>query len=137
MSRNILVAAMLTALPALVSHAAFPSMLLTTTDGTGHLIGADGLTITYTGGNLNAANAAGASLTLPLDMMLSMEFSGDESGLSAPAVTSLRAPFAVYGLDGASLGSFDTLSDILTALPAGPCIVRDADNNSTKILIRK
>ncbi|MDE5749347.1 MAG: hypothetical protein K2H87_01095 [Duncaniella sp.] len=137
MSRNVLAAVILTALPALVSHAAYPSMLLTTTDGTGHLIGADGLTITYSGANLNAANSAGATLTLPLGEMLSMEFSADESGLATPAVTSLRAPFVVYGLDGASLGSFDTLSDILTALPAGPCIVRDADSRSTKILIRK
>lgn len=113
-------------------RAEFNLMKFNTADGRNYFIGADGLELTVSGENLNAVNTAGESLELPLEALVSMEFSNQESALES--ITCQGEEIEIYTLSGLAVGTFRSLP---STLPAGVYVVRNNSGVSFKIAVRQ
>ena len=106
-------------------------LVFTLTDGTTKAVTANGLTITFTDGNLVAASGGETLATLPLSSLTQMEFSTDGTtgieGINADTLITDSAT-AIYDMNGRQMPSG-------SALPKGVYIVK-TQNRTLKVNIK-
>lgn len=106
-------------------------LVFTLTDGTTKAVTANGLTITFTDGNLVAASSSETLATLPLSSLTQMEFSTDGTtgieGINADTLITDSAT-AIYDMNGRQMPSG-------SALPKGVYIVK-TQNRTLKVNIK-
>lgn len=110
-------------------------MLFTTTDGTLYSIPAKRLEIRYSEGEMTAAIAT-ETLSLPVDNLVSMEFSDQPSGVES-AIMAPGGKISVISVGGVSLGTFDSIQEAVNALGAGIYIIETEKGETHKLIVGK
>lgn len=131
----------------------YDTMVFRQTDGTLSAIAADGLEVTFSGGDLNAA-AAGSTLCLPLTSLAAMYFTSGTTGITSATadgcyVRSTAGCIFVSDRPGTAVRVYNAagvLADSRTLTAAQPAIVTEnlpagvymvsVGGTNTKILVR-
>lgn len=130
------VAALLMSVP-FTASAAYSFLTFTMNDGRMQSIGVDGLTINIDGDSLTAANANDERMTLPLESVVSMQFTDTEAAVNAVDATAASDSFVIFALDGTEIGRFGSLDEAHAALQPGIYVVKQNDGDAVKIKIGK
>lgn len=117
------------------SSAQYPSMMFTTIDGEVHLAPVEDLRITFVDGDL-VASSANRTLSIPLDKLMSMQFSEEEASIDRIVINS-DAPVEVYDLSGVCYGTFVSAEAMRAELQEGIYVVKQADGATSKIFLKK
>ncbi len=84
-------------------------------DGSSTTLAADGSVMTVADGMLLCTSGSD-EISLPLENLVSMEFSGDTAGVSGIAVDKSSEPVVVYTISGILLNSYSSLQEAREAL---------------------
>ena len=109
-------------------------LVFTNTDATTTSFNVSNLTLTVSGSNLQVSNDEG-TVNLVLTNLAAMQFS-----TSADSVTAIEnvldgdAPVQVFGMSGASMGSFGSLIEAAQQLSVGSYVVKQGRNTQTVVI---
>lgn len=113
-------------------------LVMSESDGAKTYLDVEGLELTFVDGVLSARNSA-RSYTFTLASLFSMQFaqtSGPTTAVSPSPQLPNSSPVEVFTLSGVSRGSFSSLSEMKSSLPAGIYLVKQ-NGTTTKITVRK
>lgn len=111
------------------------SLLFKTADGVTHSVKASGLEITFADGKMVAVNAT-ESLTLPLADLSTMEF-GDASAVKSVVCEDVTGAVSVVTVNGVMAGAYASLDEARQHLAPGVYVIKLANGETTKLIIRK
>lgn len=111
-------------------HAAtnYPWLTFTLTDNTELSVPSENLQLTYAGGELKLTSAS-VDQTLPLQLLKSMRFESEQSGLEDRKAEA-NTPVTVFNSLGGNIGVFASIDEAVNSLPHGVYII--SSGRSTK-----
>lgn len=117
-------------------RAEYTSLVFHTQDGDTQSVGLSGLNITFKNGEMMATDSNMASVSIPVTSLKSMEFSNDQSGITAIEAVDIDGQVAVYSVDGVQRGVYESVEAACVSLPAGIYIVKSENGLTSKMMIR-
>lgn len=117
----------------MLAMAEYNSMQFESSDGGNHYIDISGLEISFADHTLTASNAE-TTLTLPLNQVVSMQFSNSPGSEVKIVEMGNTDAIEVYSASGISLGSYKSLTEVRNDVPSGIFVVRYSDGTTLKLL---
>lgn len=104
-------------------------------DGTTRTLSADGLSITFSNGEIKVTNTAGENIEIAATSISSMQFTNDS------AVDSLNLEemndFDIYSTSGLHLGKFVSIEAARNTLSNGVYMVKNSNGKTFKVVIHQ
>ena len=139
MKKLIVILLAIVAIGAQADDFTYKYLVMSESDGAKTYLDVEDLELTFANGVLSARNSA-RSYTFTLASLSSMQFaqtSGPTTAVSQPSsLDTQSSPVEVFTLSGVSRGSFSSLSEMKSSLPAGIYLVKQ-NGTTTKITVRK
>lgn len=102
----------------------YPYLTFQSADGTMQSVEVESLTMTFSDGKLLVSNGT-KSLELAVADLSSMFFStSDATGIETVSAAEADGNMAVFSLQGTSVGSFSSVQQLRTSVPAGVYIIK-------------
>ena len=121
---------------ALSASAAYPSLQFNSIDGSKNDISTEGLVLTIEGENLVATNNDNDKVVLPLNSLLTMQFSDTPASVAAVDVAD-SGSVVVFTADGVCVGSFNSTLNAVSVLAPGIYLIQNSKGETFKTVVGK
>lgn len=114
--------------------AAYQSLLIKDSAGKEYIVNVNGLSITFSNGNLVATNNEG-SISIAVDGLSTMEFVEKTSTVIEEVV--IAGTMEIYTISGEPCGTYTSAEEASASLPGGIYIVKYQTGLTAKLLLNK
>lgn len=119
---------------AMMAHAGtYNYLVFTNQAGSTTAFAVNNLTLKVNGSDLQVTNDEG-TVNLVLTELLSMQFSIDQTATGVEGILNADAPVQVYGVTGASIGTYCSMVEAAKGLNAGTYVISSGNQSLTVVI---